>query len=159
MGLAVRKIPPTLTYFIFYEIDGGMKESTTTTTAGAIRTTTAAEATIVMEGSNNDKKTVAIATATENENKINVRGCRGVFSYSKPQCSMLLNNKIYTFKKVRSIEEGLDFILSHFQGEQRLWPRKISTYATEGKQIKVRSREEALARFQQANLIDCRINA
>lgn len=88
----------------------------------------------------------------------NICECRGVFSYSKPQGSIRLNNQIYTFKTV-SIEEGLDFILSHFEGEQRLWPRKISTYTTEGKQIEVRSREEALARFKQANLIDCRINA
>ena len=56
-----------------------------------------------------------------------------------------------------SIEEGLDFILSHF--EDPIWPRTISTHITEGRQVLVYSKEEALARFKQANLLDCRINA
>jgi hypothetical protein len=56
-----------------------------------------------------------------------------------------------------TIQEGIDFILSHFEGP--IWPRKASTAATEGRQILVYSREEALARFQQANLLDCRLNA
>jgi hypothetical protein len=56
------------------------------------------------------------------------------------------------------IEEGLDYILSHFEG-QRLWPRTISTRITENRQVTVRSREEALARFTQANFLDCRISA
>ena len=54
------------------------------------------------------------------------------------------------------IEEGLDFILSHF--EEPVWPRTIFT-KTLGKQYTVYSREEAIARFKQANLLDCRINA
>jgi hypothetical protein len=54
------------------------------------------------------------------------------------------------------IEQGLDFILSHF--EQPKWPRTIFT-KTLGKQLTVYSREEALARFKQSNLMDCRINA
>jgi hypothetical protein len=54
------------------------------------------------------------------------------------------------------IEEGLDFILSHF--EEPIWPRAIFT-KTLGKQITVYSREEAIARFKQSNLLDCRINA
>jgi hypothetical protein len=55
-----------------------------------------------------------------------------------------------------TIEEGLDFILSHF--EEPIWPRTIFT-KTLGKQYTVYSREEALARFKQSNLLDCRINA
>jgi non-catalytic primase subunit PriX-like protein len=55
------------------------------------------------------------------------------------------------------IKEGLDFILTHFEVPR--WPRRISTKLTQGRQILVHSKEEALARFGQANYIDCRINA
>jgi hypothetical protein len=54
------------------------------------------------------------------------------------------------------IEEGLDFILGHFEGS--IWPRTIFT-KTLGKQIIVYSKKEAIARFKQSNLLDCRINA
>jgi hypothetical protein len=56
-----------------------------------------------------------------------------------------------------AIESGLDHILSHFH--ETLWPRTISTKATEGRQILVNSQEEALARFKRANFLDCRISA
>lgn len=56
------------------------------------------------------------------------------------------------------INEGLDLILSHFQ-HQQLWPRNISTTTTENKQVLVSSKEEAYARFAQANFLDCRISA
>jgi hypothetical protein len=56
------------------------------------------------------------------------------------------------------IEEGLDYILSHFEG-QRSWPRTISTKTTENRQSVANSREEALARFAQAKWLDCRISA
>ena len=49
-----------------------------------------------------------------------------------------------------------DFILSHFEGP--IWPRTIYT-KTLGIQKLVYSKEEALARFKQANYLDCRINA
>src|SRR5919108_1529490 len=55
-----------------------------------------------------------------------------------------------------TIEEGLDFILSHFQ--EPIWPRTIFT-KTLGKQIIVDSKTEALARFKQSIFLDCRINA
>jgi hypothetical protein len=54
------------------------------------------------------------------------------------------------------IEQGLDFILSHF--EEPVWPRTIFTKIL-GKQYTVYSKQEALARFKQSNLLDCRINA
>ena len=57
-----------------------------------------------------------------------------------------------------TLEEGLDYILSHFEG-QRLWPRTISTKTTEGRQVVVNSIEEALARFTQADFMDCRFSA
>jgi hypothetical protein len=54
--------------------------------------------------------------------------------------------------------EGLDHILSHFKG-QRLFPRTISTKTTEGRQVVVNSIEEVLARFEQADFMDCRFSA
>ena len=57
-----------------------------------------------------------------------------------------------------TFEEGLDFILNHFEGQQ-LWPRTISTKTTEGRQLVANSQQEALARFAQANFLDCRISA
>jgi hypothetical protein len=48
-------------------------------------------------------------------------------------------------------------MLSHF--DEPIWPRTISTHTTEGRQILVYSKEEAVARYKQASLLDCRINA
>lgn len=56
------------------------------------------------------------------------------------------------------LDDGLEYILCHFGG-QRLWPRKISTKATEGRQILVNNEMEALTRFTRANFLDCRISA
>jgi hypothetical protein len=53
--------------------------------------------------------------------------------------------------------EGLDFILSHLS--EPLWPRTVSTKATDGSQVIVKNREEALAYFKAANYLDCRISA
>ena len=55
-----------------------------------------------------------------------------------------------------SIESGLDFILSHL--EEPAFPRRIWTYTTQ-KQVLVNNRDEALAKFGQSNLLDCRISA
>jgi hypothetical protein len=60
------------------------------------------------------------------------------------------------FPPTTSIEQGLDFITNHFEGP--VWPRTIFT-KTLGKQYTVYSREEAIARFKQSNILDCRINA
>ena len=59
-------------------------------------------------------------------------------------------------RKGKAVED-LDFILSHF--EDPLWPRTISTKTTEGGQVFVYNKGEALARFTQANFVDCRISA
>jgi hypothetical protein len=56
-----------------------------------------------------------------------------------------------------SIESRLEFILMYF--EEPIFPRRIATYATEEKQILANNMEEALARFKQSNLLDCRISA
>jgi hypothetical protein len=58
-----------------------------------------------------------------------------------------------------AVERGLDFILEHFESQFYIWPRTISTKTTHGRQILVYNKEEAFARFKQANFLDCRISA
>ena len=58
-----------------------------------------------------------------------------------------------------AVGESLDFILRHFESEYFIWPRTISTKTTRGRQILVYNKEEAFARFKQANFLDCRISA
>jgi hypothetical protein len=60
-------------------------------------------------------------------------------------------------KAVISPIAGLDYILSHFK--EPIWPRTIASRTTEGRQLVVGSRKEALARYAQANWLDCRISA
>ena len=55
------------------------------------------------------------------------------------------------------IENGLDFILSHFI-QDKLFPRTIMTEKV-GYQKEVFSRKEALQFFQESEYLDCRINA
>ena len=57
----------------------------------------------------------------------------------------------------KAFKTSVDFILSHFKVP--IWPRTISTYATQGKQVLVYNQDQALARFRQARFVDCRINA
>jgi hypothetical protein len=56
------------------------------------------------------------------------------------------------------VTEGLDFILTHLKNSTR-WPRTISTKASEGKQIRVYSKQEALLYYKNSNYLDCRISA
>jgi hypothetical protein len=57
--------------------------------------------------------------------------------------------------------KGLDFLLNHFNSEDNLgiWPRTVSTKATQGRQVLVYSKEGALHRFKEADCLDCRISA
>lgn len=55
------------------------------------------------------------------------------------------------------VKIGLEFILSHFSALP--FPRTISTKTTEGRQVQINNKAEALARFKQSNYLDCRINA
>jgi hypothetical protein len=59
------------------------------------------------------------------------------------------------------VEDGLNYLLWHFEviDNSTIWPRTISTKATEGRQILVYNREETMTRFEQANFFDCRISA
>jgi hypothetical protein len=59
----------------------------------------------------------------------------------------------------KKIEEGLDFILSHFNDQEFLFPRKISTFNSNNKQYLTRSRQEIIDSFIDSDLVDCRINA
>jgi hypothetical protein len=56
------------------------------------------------------------------------------------------------------VEQGLDFLLSHFN-KDRLFPRTIQTDRSEGKQIEISSKIQVLNYFKDSNYIDCRINA
>jgi hypothetical protein len=58
-----------------------------------------------------------------------------------------------------TIEDGLNCILSHFPEKEAIWPRRISTKTTGNSTLAVYSKEEALARFKQANFLDCKICA
>jgi hypothetical protein len=53
--------------------------------------------------------------------------------------------------------KGLDFILSHFEGP--LFPRTISTFQTQNKQVEVFNRENANNLFEYSKFRDCKINA
>ena len=54
------------------------------------------------------------------------------------------------------VQNGLDFILTHFQ--EPIFPRKIMTRQL-GYQIEVFNKEEVLEYFKSSNYEDCRINA
>jgi Primase X len=58
-----------------------------------------------------------------------------------------------------NVENNLDFLLSHFE-QPVMWPRNIAVYLTGKTRVySVANKAEAVARFKQANLLDCRISA
>jgi hypothetical protein len=56
-----------------------------------------------------------------------------------------------------SLSNGLDFILSHFEGQ--IFPRTISTLKTQNRQVEVFHEENALNLYEYSQFIDCKINA
>ena len=44
---------------------------------------------------------------------------------------------IATVENQEKLKEGINFLLSHFEERQRLFPRKMSTFASNGKQFTV----------------------
>ena len=56
-----------------------------------------------------------------------------------------------------SIFIGIDLLLKHLSKPE--FPRTIATKLTEGKQIIVTSKEEALACYKDSNYMDCRLGA
>jgi hypothetical protein len=58
----------------------------------------------------------------------------------------------------KEIENGLDFIINHFDPSILYFPRTVMTKKSNG-QITVYGREEALQYFKESEFQDCRINA
>jgi len=67
--------------------------------------------------------------------------------------------EIYENERIAKVREGIRFILLHFEGRQKLFPRKMSTALSQGKQFTVCNEEQILAECIKANFIDCRLNA
>ena len=59
----------------------------------------------------------------------------------------------------KKVKEGIDFLLSHFEGRQRLFPRKMATFASEGKQFTIYNKKQILDVCTKSNFVDCRLNA
>lgn len=58
------------------------------------------------------------------------------------------------------VTEGIRFLLSHFQiAGQQLFPRKMSSAISDGRQFTVLNNEQILQECEKANNIDCRLNA
>jgi hypothetical protein len=68
---------------------------------------------------------------------------------------MMLHDNI----REKKVEDGLRFILNHFDDSEPMWPRMVSTYVTRGAQKLVSSFEEAMAWYKAANFLDCRMSA
>ncbi|MGZ5510836.1 MAG: hypothetical protein ACXWFC_10235 [Nitrososphaeraceae archaeon] len=66
---------------------------------------------------------------------------------------------IATVENQEKVKEGIEFLLSHFEGRQRLFPRKMSTLASNGKQFIVCNKEQILNACIKSNFKDCRLNA
>ena len=67
------------------------------------------------------------------------------------------NTKFDHVLSEKQVAEGLDFILSHFNDS--IWPRTISTKLTEGRQITIYSKLEAMSYYKDSDYLDCRISA
>ena len=61
--------------------------------------------------------------------------------------------------RIAKVKEGIRFILTHFEGRQPLFPRKMSTSLSQGRQFTVYNEEQILNECIKANFIDCRLNA
>jgi hypothetical protein len=76
---------------------------------------------------------------------------------------MISGNSGIDYKKkddrINKVKEGIDFILSHFEKRQQLFPRKISTAFSNSRQFTVYNKEQILNEYIKADFIDCRINA
>lgn len=58
----------------------------------------------------------------------------------------MMNNKILQCH----VENSVDFILSHFKGQEYVFPRTIMTFKT-NRQIIVNSKDELMKYFKEAN--------
>jgi hypothetical protein len=62
-------------------------------------------------------------------------------------------------QRIAKVSEGIRFILSHFEGRQRLFPRKMSTALSQGRHFTVHNEKQILDECIKANFVDCRLNA
>ena len=62
-------------------------------------------------------------------------------------------------ERITQVRKGISVILSHFEGRQPLFPRKMSTALSLGKQFTIYNEEQILNECIKANFIDCRLNA
>jgi hypothetical protein len=67
--------------------------------------------------------------------------------------------QIYDEERAAKVKQGIRFILSHFEGRQQLFPRKMSTALSQGRQFIVYSEDQILHECEKAGFVDCRINA
>ena len=63
------------------------------------------------------------------------------------------------FEQILKVNKGINFMLSHFEGRQSLFPRKMSTSLSNGRQFIVYNQKHILDECIKANFLDCRINA
>ena len=86
-------------------------------------------------------------------------GLGGHFSYSsddhrdKKEYAVRKNTPYYS----QDINEGIQFILSHFQ--EPIFPRTISTKNTGNAQIPIDNLNDLYSEFKRSNFVDCRISA
>ena len=67
--------------------------------------------------------------------------------------------KKYLEIEEKIVKDGIEFLLSHFEGRQRLFPRKMSTFESKEKQFMVYKKEHILDACIKSNFMDCRLNA
>lgn len=92
--------------------------------------------------------------ASEREIEEKKRVCGGDFS----SCfSRIESNQVSSIALEMKVKEGLEFMLSHFSGP--LFPRKVSTAATRGKQYEMPDKDTTLYYYKAALYENCRIEA
>jgi hypothetical protein len=62
-------------------------------------------------------------------------------------------------ERTNKVRKGVEFIFSHFESRQQLFPRKMSTAFSNGRQFTVYSKYRILNECIKSNFLDCRINA
>jgi hypothetical protein len=67
--------------------------------------------------------------------------------------------QIYDEERVVKVKQGIRVILAHFEGGQQLFPRKMSTPLSQGRQFIVYNEEQIISECIKSNFIDCRLNA
>jgi hypothetical protein len=67
--------------------------------------------------------------------------------------------QIYDEERAAKVKQGIRFILSHFEGRQQLFPRKMSTALSQGRQFIVYTEDQIFNECEKAGFVDCRLNA